>query len=241
MFELRALASDRFLREIHHLLWMDPHVNKGTLDVGWNCRDHAWVTGILIGASGHKPVFFHGKATYILRRTARSKTRIIQQGLHSWVGTENHGLIDLSIKSKGTIDGEPYRLPSCIFANKWMPSDGGTVNAVRDEATFAREIDMATKGNKATAVYLIKEAELLSANFLLQADAWINSPLTEKLKTLTSDVSELYCSILLHLIHFLRNEAQSLTTMTQSDALIFLAREAKAARSQVEILLKQED
>ena len=56
--DMRRLASKPFLREIHHFLWMEPFYNRGQLDQGWNCRDHALVTALVIAMRGTVPLLW---------------------------------------------------------------------------------------------------------------------------------------------------------------------------------------
>ena len=41
------LTTADLLDEIHHLLWIEPGENHGKWDEGWNCRDHAWLAGVV--------------------------------------------------------------------------------------------------------------------------------------------------------------------------------------------------
>ncbi len=239
MFELRALTSERFLRELHHLLWIEPHVNRGVLDQGWNCRDHAWVAALLMHAAGRTPLLFHGRATFIGRRTSEVRGVLVQQHPHSWAGAENLGNVDLSTRATVAIDGEAFRLPiACVFANKWVPHDRGEVYVVRNAPRYARAINGLMQANKTAAIYLLESGESLSPGLLAHADAWINSPLTDRLSAVAANVSGLYCSILMHLLHFLTDDVQSLRLQSQVEAWTSLSRDADFAQSQAEATLR---
>ena len=133
-FPLRTISTGRFLTELHHLLWTEPLVTNGGLDEGWNCRDHAWTTAVLIKAAGHIPVVFHGEATFIGGRKAQERGIIIEQKPHTWCGVGGLGCIDVSIRGTGVSDGEPFRIPiNCIFANNWFQARGFRIKARQSE------------------------------------------------------------------------------------------------------------
>jgi len=126
-FPLSKLTSDRFLREVRHFLWLEGHVNNGKYDAGWNCRDHGWLTAFLVKAAGLEPAMLHGEAAFVLRKTASTSGILFLQDPHSWAGTVDLGIIDLSTRAEGEVGGEQFRMPiACIYGNKWLPKGRGS-------------------------------------------------------------------------------------------------------------------
>lgn len=237
-FGLSQLQSAATLRELHHFLWQDPHVNRGVLDQGWNCRDHAWVTAILAKAAGQQPYVFHGRASFVAKRTASAAGLVVQQATHSWVGVEDVGAIDLSIKPQVLVDGELMKLPiTHLFANRLLPAGKAGFGQVRDDATYLRQIDGAQTANKSVAIYLLSEGESLAPQMLAQSAAWINSPLTDRLKSRYPDASAVYCSFALHMMDFITGRTRTLTDVSTDAAWDRVATAAESALSRVQALL----
>ena len=223
---LKDLLADRFLREIHHFLWIDPSVIGGTTDAGWSCRDHAWVTALLARSSGYRPALFHGEAFFAAGPNAKSAGVSVSQKPHSWVVVEDAGTIDLSIRPDARIDGGDYRLPiTCVFADSWLPRGKGRVHFVDEANTYARAVEvLPRRRNTLSAVYLVNEAEQFHAGVVTRAAGWIRSPLTERLGCLYGNPSDLYAALALHLRAFLEGEAQSLRGLPADEAWRWLAR-----------------
>lgn len=218
--QLRDLFSDRFLREIHHFLWVDPSFSGGVVDAGWSCRDHAWLTALLAQSLGYKPALFHGEAFFVKARTKRSGSLSYYQRPHSWVVVEGVGAIDLSIKPDFSSSGDNFRIPiRCIFADECMPRG-------KSKAFFFDQADVFTRAaeypgqlcNQDTAVYLIKEAEQLHSGHMQYAAGWIGSPLTVRLDAAYGNPSALYAALLLHLRSFLEGGVPSLAGLPCEEA-----------------------
>jgi len=217
---LRDLLSDRFLREIHHFLWIGPSVLGEATDAGWSCRDHAWVTALLARSLGHKPILFHGEALLVVGPNGRSGSISVHQRPHSWIAIEDVGAIDLSIKPDSRVSGSDFRIPiTCIFANAWIPRAKGKVFFLDDAAVFARAIeDLPQRRNQVSAVYLINEAEHLHAGHLTRAAGWIRSPLTLHLDSLYGNPSDLYAALMMHLRSFLEGRVPGFSGLPFEEA-----------------------
>ena len=229
--QLRDLHSDRFLREIHHFLWIGPSVHGETTDAGWNCRDHAWVTALLARSLGYKPTLLHGEALFVIGPNGRSESICVHQRPHSWVAMEKIGAIDLSIKPQNRVSGSDFQIPiSGIFADAWIPHAKGKVYFLEDAAVFAQATEeLPQLRNQRSAVYLVNEAEHLHAGHLTRAAGWIGSPLTLRLDSLYGNPSDLYAALMLHLRAFLDGSAQSLTGLPFDEAWRWVARVREGA------------
>jgi hypothetical protein len=210
---LKEFASDRFLREIHHFLWLEVDaVADGVVDAGWNCRDHALIVGLLLQSLGHTPLFVHGEALFSRGRSGKIPGMIVTQIPHTWILLDGVGAIDLSIKPTFDSSGEQFRLGlDCVFANAWMPRGKGAVHVVNEAAAFVRAMEeLPRRENHTTAVYLAREAEHVHDGHVHYSAGWAGSPLTQRLDREYGDPCDLYAALFLHLRAFLFREAASL-------------------------------
>jgi hypothetical protein len=222
---LRDLISDRFLLELHHLLWVDPSFAGATVDAGWNCRDHAWLTALLVRSLGHNPLLFHGEAHFIKGPNGTSSSHSYYQRPHTWIAVENVGAIDLSIKPEFSIFGDDYRLPiTCVFANEWIPRGKSKASFLDDALAFARAMEeLPRRRNQVSAIYLTQDAEQLHAGHLTFAAGWIGSPLTKRLDAIYGNPSDVYAALLLHMRSFLNGDVPGLSALSFEDAWSRLA------------------
>lgn len=229
--QLRDLISDRFLREIHHFLWIDPTISGDMVDAGWNCRDHAWLTALLAQSLGYKPALFHGEAFFVKAQTKRSGGLSYYQRPHSWVVVEGVGAIDLSIKPDFSSAGDNFRIPiECIFADACIPRGKGKAFFFDQAGVFARAAeDPGQLCNQDAAVYLIKEAEQFYSGHLQYAAGWIGSPLTVLLDSAYGNPSALYAALLMHIRAFLEGRVPSLTGLPREEAWRRLADTSEGA------------
>lgn len=232
--QLRELISDRFLRELHHFLWIDPSLSGAVVDAGWNCRDHAWVTALLVQSLGYKPLLFRGEAHFIKGPNGKSGSLSYYQRPHGWIAVENVGAIDLSIKPEFSVSGDHYRLPvTCIFANEWIPRGKSKAFFLEDALAFARAMeDLPRRRNQVSAVYLTKEAEHLHRGHLTFSAGWIGSPLTRRLDATYGNPSDVYAALLLHLRSFLQGDVPSLSGLPFEEAWSRVAERRKGAIDQ---------
>ena len=224
---LKEFASARFLRELHHLLWLDADtLAAGTVDAGWNCRDHALMAALLLKSFGRSPLLVHGEALFVRGACGGSACVTVTQRPHTWILLDGVGAIDLSIKPDFVSCGERFRLGlDGVFANDWLPRGKGRAYFLDDPAAFARAMDeLPQRRNHATAVYLAREAEHLHEGHVRHSAGWIRSPLTHWLDANHGDPVPLYAALLLHLRDFLLRDAPSFAGRPAHDAWRALAR-----------------
>ena len=229
---LRNLFSTRFLREIHHFLWIEPTQVGGMTDPGWSCRDHAWLTALLAHSLGYQPELVHGEAFFSRGPAAGGASISARQSPHNWIFVEGVGAIDLSTRSEWHLAGGDYTAPiDCVFADTWIPRRKGKVYFVQDRQSFAEAVDELPRlRNQWSAVYRIGEAEYLHEGHMTQAAGWIRSPLAVRLDAVHgSNPTDLYCALLLHLRAFLVGKVPSLATLTQAKAWEEIARTREGA------------
>lgn len=211
--QLRAVNSPEFLRELHHFLWMEPQCSAGLVDAGWNCRDHALATGLLLASFGHRgSMLASGEAVFVRGAKAGSMATSFSQKPHNWLVLEGVGAIDLSIKSDFTCAGDRYRLPiTSVFASVWQPRGRGDVYFLADVEVYRGvEQELLRRRNHATAAYLAREYEHLHAGHVTHSAGWNSSQLTKFLDQSCGDPCGAYAALVLHLRAFLLGEAPRL-------------------------------
>ena len=238
--QLRTFNGARFLHEVHHLLWTPPQLIGHTMDAGWNCRDHALVTGILLESFGHKCMLVHGEALYVRGPTAGSESISYTQRPHNWLLVEGVGAVDISIKSEMDCGGTPIHFPlGSVFANQWHPRGKGRAHLINDAAAFAQaEAQLPMQRNHATAVYLAHEAEHVHQGHVTHSAGWIRSALTQLLDDRHGDPVALYAALILHLRAFLTGDASGLSALSFDDAWARLASQQAGAVDRAVQLLR---
>lgn len=223
--QLRRLHSERFLSEIHHLLWSDSSLSGNVVDAGWNCRDHAWAMALLVRSLGYESILVHGEAHFITGPNGKSSGAHYYQRPHSWLAVENVGAIDVSVRPSFQVGAQRFHAPiHCIFADLWLPRGRGNPYFFTDASIGARAVDaLVGRRNERSAVYLIKESEMLHEGLLSRAAGWIGSPLTQQLDSVYGNPSDLYAALLLHLCSYLAGDAPSLSRMPAEEAWAKLA------------------
>ena len=218
--QLKDLISDRFLREIHHLLWTEPGVPEDRFDPGWSCRDHAWATGLLAHSLGYEAAFAHGEAFFTMGGGARSAGHCMTQADHTWLTVRDVGIIDLSVRPDGNFPGIDASFPvKCIFANDWIPRRRTKVHLVAGRNEFVRlTSDLARNSSQTAAVYFPAKVEPVGPEYLGTAAQWIGSILTRKLTATYGDPTAIYAALFVHLRGFLDGTSASLAALPVDDA-----------------------
>jgi hypothetical protein len=229
--QLKDLFSDRFLREIHHLLWLEASTAGAAMDGGWNCRDHAWISALLSLALGHTASLVSGEAFFSKDATAASSANSFHVKPHNWTWIHGVGAIDLSVKPVSRIAGNEFQVPiKCIFASEWIPRRKNSAYFLQDAAQFAHAVEVIPgQHGQATAIYLASEAEYPHVGHLSRAAGWIGSALTDWLDAVYGNPSDIYASLFLHLGAFLEGRARSLAVLPFEKAWAVIASEREGA------------
>lgn len=231
--QLKDLFSDRFLREIHHLLWLEASVADAAVDGGWNCRDHAWATALISLTLGHTATLVGGEAFFSKGETPGSPANRFHVKPHNWIWVHGVGAIDLSVKPVSRIAGSDFRVPiRCIFAGEWIPRRKHYAACFLEDASrfavAARELP--TRHGHGAAIYLAREAEFPHGGHLSRAAGWIGSALTGWLdETFGDDPSDIYAALFLHLRAILEGGARSLADLPFEKAWEALAAKREGA------------
>lgn len=224
--ELGRLIKKDFLDEIHHLLWDEPFENRGVMDSGWNCRDHAFVTLLLTTLMGFESLWAFGRATFIIGPRYGRPPYVLKQNPHSWVVLKNLGLVDLSPKSQGSDDESWPGIPiKTIVGDQWIPKGKGKLVIASNEFEYENAVARASHAShKYYAVYGSAKYFELSPLTVQNAFDHIHSPLTDRLRDMHLDDS-IYSCIALHLFDLAAGRSETLTQWPRFEAIESLIKE----------------
>lgn len=216
-----ALAREEFLHELHHLLWMEPHLNQGEHDEGWNCRDHALVVAGIAQMLGFKAALLFGRAAFIQGPRNDAPPMGVAVSTHAWVGVDGAGLYDLSVRLDA-VDRHsawtPWRVRA-LAGDRFVPT--GSVRFVQTRGRVEHENAVAAASNlRATnsAIYCGETYADLSAREISNGLDVCNSPLTERLRVAFGDRQDLHARAIVHLVDRLQGMGSSLTSLSQMAA-----------------------
>ena len=233
---LELLLKEEFQREIHHLLWIDPHTNKGMRDDGWNCRDHALIVAGIARMFGHESIAVTGEAMFVQGPIGERRPVGRAVNPHSWVYVENVGAFDISARLKGFRD-----LPEWIdwktlglAGSKFRPVDQIVYLSMSDPVKYQNSCNAATHvSDQKFAFYLRKKEKRVNTVHFQSAFKWCNSPLTVRLSNLFKKRDDLYPKAILHLTALLKGEASSVAHLPQMIAWKEIAGKKSDAIEQV--------
>jgi hypothetical protein len=201
--ELSWLWTSGVLKELHRLLWVKPHSNKGRWDPGWSCRDHAAVIAALLSLRDVRSDIRHGWCTIIQGATQGQPPVGMGQSPpertgHSWGRVDNLGDIDFSPRFDSS--RQPWRpLRSLgIVGSAWKVEGIPDTNVIvcRDAVAYEHEIERAFHlESAARMVYLVKEQQPFGPS-MLHVD-FVNSPLTDRIRSIGGDY--IYAKLVVHL------------------------------------------
>jgi hypothetical protein len=225
--QLRAqLSREDFLRELHHLLRVEPHFNNGLYDEGWNCRDHALIVAGIVHMLGLTGSMLFGRAAFVQGPHADAPPVARDVQTHAWVGVDRAGVFDLSVqlaphkRYPGWVDWGVRGL----FGHGFLPAGRVDIVMPRHEAEFENCLAAAThRANRRTAIYLGVEYTDLRAQHVANGLAVCNSPLTDRLRGAFGERGDLHARAIVHLCGLLRGEAATLANVGSMDAWAVLA------------------
>jgi hypothetical protein len=212
---LDQLTAMPFLDEIHHLLWLEPAENNGAWDEGWNCRDHALISGIVAQVFGMTASVIYGEAIFVQGPSGHLPPVGLSQASHAWLKIDGQGSMDLSPRLTMCVNKSwrPWPL-SCIAMNRCLPD--GDFKVARSPDEFERLIAAATHSSGRLAIYFGRGYDQIDLEFVSKAFEFVNSPLTDELSQKYEPT--LYAKAAIHLFKFLRGENKSLRHLTQQGA-----------------------
>lgn len=218
--------------ELHALLWSKPLVNKGILDSGWNCRDHAIIVAALHLLSGNSPLphIAHGANMLILGPNGRNHPSGFGQEIglgagHTWNLSLHGSIYDYSLKIPDKREHPQWK----EIANPLV--EDGVCRAISGAEVFMTDVPKkyqdciaagAWKEKGFRVCYLVRHQEEFSPKLLLSPFRWIDSPLSNKMKGRYGET--IYVKIVLHLFDLSQGRAKSIVHKTQVGAWNTVAR-----------------
>ena len=216
------LLHEGFRRDLRRLLWIDPSVNRGATDLGWNCRDHAVITAFILRTRGFTPSIVEGRCMYVQGVSGDRPPAGIGQELegyvgHWWVLVPDTGFVDLSPNLGVRVQAWRPMDFFGLVADRLYPEGSGEVRMVGSRADYDQEIAKAThRPDHLTAVYLVMGKKGLTRDDLTDAVRRINSPLTDRLYRYKDQ--EIYGKAIVHLLGILDGTRRPLAGVSQNKA-----------------------
>jgi hypothetical protein len=225
----RALTQPRLLNEIHFLFRRAPFRNGNGRDEGWMCREHSFVAASVGALTGFQPFLAFGKVALIGDVQGSSGRRgALMVDPHSWSMFEKIGMIDLSLNlsNSSEINWKPWPIEVLALGHPQLHT---TVFACDEFEKWQQAVDTAVAGSGFHILYLGGSGELLSARYVKNALAYINSPLSDELRLL-ADV-EIYSKAVKHLWGVCNRvrKCMCVSGISQSDAWKELSKMAPGA------------
>ena len=225
-----TLQKPDFLDEVHHLFWIKPFINRGQQELGWSCRDHALTLGLLAAMGGKEVVLVTGEAFFVQGPAGGRAPVGVQQAPHSWLRT-TEGTFDVSWRLNAVRNipqWKPWNAQG-VVAGKVMPAGAATFVSTTDRTRYTQLVNGATHlENGRVAAYLAESVDNLNSGLLSQQYAWVNSPLTDRIKKIGPD---LYSAAALHLVSYLER-GESIRNLEQEAAWAALAKKYPDALDQ---------
>ena len=210
------MGSAAFKREINHLLYAVHAGGPGVEhDLGWNGREHALVTALMLRQGDNTPKIAGGKCMYIQGPVSGNPAFGIGQETyhksgHNWLVHAKFGLIDLSptLQNREHHFREPF---NGVLNRVWMPpgKERSSVVVCTDEAHYERAIDHARRAMAhSTAIYLHLEDTRVSAKLIKSPFKFLHSRFSSEIRQRFG--AEFFPAVAKHLHDFVFGKAESL-------------------------------
>jgi hypothetical protein len=174
---VNKLTTPDFLDEIHHLLWIEPTDNRGSWDEGWNCRDHALLSGIVAQLLKLTATVIHGEATYVQGPSGEAPPVGISQAIHAWLGIDGLGFMDLSPRLTRCREPLWRSWPlQCIVMSRCLPE--GIFEMATSQEEYEGRVAAATNSPSRHAIYFGHEYNAVDLKCVSKAFDVVDSPLS---------------------------------------------------------------
>ena len=222
---LEEFFAGPVLPELHHLLWTKPRVNRGTFDLGWNCRDHAVSIAAILSAEGHEVSLRYGRCTLVQGPTEGGlpPVAISVDGLgetsHAWAFVEGFGNLDASPKLDLQLPRWRRVRPNLgLTGTRWPLEDMQTAAVVcSSSAEYHESVARATHStDTGTAIYQLTREEPFATSMLSDGVGYVNSLITRKICELAGP--NCYVKLVTHVLGVRSGKYPSLATKSWAKA-----------------------
>lgn len=216
MNEATADFLERVVPEVNHLFWTPVFVNKGVLDLGLSCREHAWAAVMLLRDIEVDCMVAHGKLQYLFPPTERDGLpSAVDIRAHTFVRLVRYGYLDVSIKPSVKVQSNILLEFPKLHYSALLPATWGDLE-IAEMGKPLRPVDRNVVQPKPLAQYKVERLEQPGRTMNDDPCLWINSPLTDELKLRYGPAA--YGRALAHLRSFMRKESRSLQGMKRREA-----------------------
>lgn len=235
---LERLLEPRFRHEIHSFLWAKPIVNRGELDTGWSCRDHAAVLGAVVALGGHRVTVRHGRCMYVQGESGGHPPVGVGQEVHgrsghTWLLVDGVGDFDLSPRLNQRVERWRPMNSIGVIGDQWrIVGDLPTrLTVVKSPVTYDNLIARATYlSDIANAIYYVHHEEPYSLNMIKDPKTCIDSPRFHYIARRCGPA--FYVKLVAHLTELLTGSGRPLAGTSSNKALSIVDSDLKLTRMQ---------
>jgi hypothetical protein len=229
----KRITSDQFIDEMNRLFWIEPLDNRGAPDAGWSCREHAWALALLYQINGRPASVLNGSVKVVAHLGQRSERLVLDVPIHSWTGVDGNGFFDFSLKPDLELPGNLGQLPlGRVIGSRMLPKVLGKALFVANPEEGDIAVENANpSGRQTVLVYKGDTIDSLLPDYVTYAIDFINSPLTDRLKTRFD--SSIYAKSVLFLNDFLHGRRASIRDVSAEGRWQLIDREYHDAVTKV--------
>ncbi|GAA6159200.1 hypothetical protein NBRC116589_13740 [Ruegeria sp. HU-ET01832] len=217
----KALLDRRLRAELDCLLRVRPFMNEGKRDEGWMCREHSLIVACIAALKGFVPHICWGKMFVTGADYETGELKHLRVDTHSWNAIDDFGFLDLSISLKnGEHSGWRNWKANCMLQNKLYPQDNADFFyfVSHDRARFEHAATLSIQTKKPTIAYLGEEIAILASDYLRGSTKYVNSPLTDELKSLPKFDETIYLKAAWHVWLVLNRKTKPLQGVSRLEA-----------------------
>lgn len=210
------LTAQDFVDELHHLLWIESDSSFSSPDCGWSCRDHAFIVAGVLQMLGFRAAICSGRAAFVQGCGAGSEPVVLGVAKHAWVGVDDNGYVDLSIR----LDPDITRLSefprwrkALLFGSKFQDEDAA-FRLFLEEEGFFKELSLAQeRTQRCVGLYLQQQCPAITHTALAECLKYSNPRLRERLQASFGTREDFHAKAILHFHERVVAKAPALTQM----------------------------
>jgi len=218
-FRVESLHSERFLKEIHYLLWRAPFRNNGVQDSGWNCRDHAVIVALLLRNFGIQSGVCFGKMALVTGPNGKEQPIGNVVNPHSWNFISGADWLDASVRIPREIPSWRSWKVDGVFGKSAYANLETTLSVMKSPVDFENSVNEASKNPGGRAlIYQMPQNNIIPADKIPLDDLprWVNSPHSRRIAAEFASDRIIYLKAAYHLLMLIENKRETLTTIEKS-------------------------